>query len=179
MRYAKKSLGQNFLIDKNIIDKIINLTNIENRDIVEIGPGKGALTEEILKKKPKSLTLIEKDINLVKDLKIKFSEDKKIKIFNKDILDFDLEGLVKNKAIIEMVGVNAMSISDITNIPRPTVVRKLNYLKKNKYISVNKKKLYNLDLEDKALKDTIKTQEKNILSLSSLFNKILNLININ
>ena len=50
MRYAKKSLGQNFLIDKNIIDKIINLTNIENRDIVEIGPGKGALTEEILKK---------------------------------------------------------------------------------------------------------------------------------
>ena len=60
MRYAKKSLGQNFLIDKNIIDKIINLTNIENRDIVEIGPGKGALTEEILKKKPKSLTLIEK-----------------------------------------------------------------------------------------------------------------------
>ena len=82
MRYAKKSLGQNFLIDKNIIDKIINLTNIENRDIVEIGPGKGALTEEILKKKPKSLTLIEKDINLVKDLKIKFSEDKKIKIFN-------------------------------------------------------------------------------------------------
>ena len=100
MRYAKKSLGQNFLIDKNIIDKIINLTNIENRDIVEIGPGKGALTEEILKKKPKSLTLIEKDINLVKDLKIKFSEDKKIKIFNKDILDFDLEGLVKDKAII-------------------------------------------------------------------------------
>ena len=100
MRYAKKSLGQNFLIDKNIIDKIINLTNIENRDIIEIGPGKGALTEEILKKKPKSLTLIEKDINLVKDLKIKFSEDKKIKIFNKDILDFDLEGLVKDKAII-------------------------------------------------------------------------------
>ena len=85
----------------------------------------------------------------------------------------------KNKAIIEMVGVNAMSISDITNIPRPTVVRKLNYLKKNKYISVNKKKLYNLNLEDKALKNTIKIQEKNILSLSSLFNKILNQICIN
>jgi hypothetical protein len=85
----------------------------------------------------------------------------------------------KNKSIIEMVGVNAMSISDITNIPRPTVVRKLNYLKKNKYISVNKKKLYNLNLEDKALKDTIKFQEKNILFLSILFNKILNQIYIN
>ena len=85
----------------------------------------------------------------------------------------------KNKSIIEMVGVNAMSISDITNIPRPTVVRKLNYLKKNKYISVNKKKLYNLNLEDKALKDTIKIQEKNILSLSIVFNKILNQIYIN
>ena len=55
----------------------------------------------------------------------------------------------------------------------------VNYLKKNKYISVNKKKLYNLNLEDKALKDTIKIQEKNILSLSGLFSKIYNQIDIN
>ena len=51
MKYVKKSLGQNFLIDKNIIKKIINLVEIKNKDIIEIGPGKGALTEEILKKK--------------------------------------------------------------------------------------------------------------------------------
>ena len=50
MKFAKKSLGQNFLIDKNIIKKIINLVDIKNRDIMEIGPGKGALTNEILKK---------------------------------------------------------------------------------------------------------------------------------
>ena len=50
MRFAKKSLGQNFLIDKNIINKIINLTNIKDRDIIEIGPGRGALTDQILKK---------------------------------------------------------------------------------------------------------------------------------
>ena len=50
MRFAKKSLGQNFLIDKNIIRKILNLTEIKNNDIIEIGPGKGALTDEILKK---------------------------------------------------------------------------------------------------------------------------------
>ena len=53
MKYAKKSLGQNFLIDKNIIKKIINLVEIKNKNIIEIGPGKGALTGEILKKKPK------------------------------------------------------------------------------------------------------------------------------
>ena len=47
MKFAKKSLGQNFLIDKNIIKKIVNLVDIKNKDIIEIGPGKGALTEEI------------------------------------------------------------------------------------------------------------------------------------
>ena len=68
MHLAKKSLGQNFLIDKNIIQKIINLVYIKNKNVIEIGPGKGALTEEILKKKPNSLTLIEKDTNLTKEL---------------------------------------------------------------------------------------------------------------
>ena len=58
MIVSKKSLGQNFLIDKNIIDKILNLTKIKGRDIIEIGPGKGALTEEILKRKPRSLIII-------------------------------------------------------------------------------------------------------------------------
>ena len=69
MKFLKKSLGQNFLIDKNIINKIINSTGLQNRDIVEIGPGKGALTEEILKKKPKSLFLIEKDNVFANDLR--------------------------------------------------------------------------------------------------------------
>ena len=47
---AKKSLGQNFLIDKNIIDKIVNLVDIKDKDILEIGPGTGNLSEQILKK---------------------------------------------------------------------------------------------------------------------------------
>ena len=51
MQFAKKSLGQNFLIDKNIIKKIINIIDIENKNIIEIGSGKGALTNEIIKKK--------------------------------------------------------------------------------------------------------------------------------
>ena len=85
----------------------------------------------------------------------------------------------KNKSNMDTIGVNAMSISDITSIPRPTVVRKLNYLKKNKYIAVNKKKLYNLNLEDNALKETIKIQEKNIFSLSCFVYKILKQVKIN
>ena len=60
MKPPKKSLGQNFLIDNNIIKKIINLVNIKDKNIIEIGPGKGALTDEILKKEPKSLSIIEK-----------------------------------------------------------------------------------------------------------------------
>ena len=48
MPYAKKSLGQNFLIDLNVLNKIVNIINIKNKNIVEIGPGKGSLTEIIL-----------------------------------------------------------------------------------------------------------------------------------
>ena len=80
MKYFKKSLGQNFLIDNNIIKKIVNLVNIKNKNIIEIGPGKGALTDEILKKKPKSITLIEKDYSLVQNLKVKYSNIQSINV---------------------------------------------------------------------------------------------------
>ena len=55
---AKKSLGQNFLIDQNIISKITDIVNIKDKNILEIGPGTGSLTREILKKKPKKITVI-------------------------------------------------------------------------------------------------------------------------
>ena len=97
---AKKSLGQNFLIDKNIINKIIKLTNINNNHIVEIGPGTGSLTKAILNKNPKSLFLIEKDQKLANHLKKEFIDIKKLKIFNEDILKFNLEEKIKKKTII-------------------------------------------------------------------------------
>ncbi len=100
MKYNKKSLGQNFLIDKNVIKKIINLTEIKNKDIIEIGPGKGALTEEILSRKPKSLKIIEKDFELARDLKVKYLKRKFIEIFNADILKFNIEKIIKKKSII-------------------------------------------------------------------------------
>ena len=97
---SKKSLGQNFLIDKNIIKKIINLSNIQNRHVIEIGPGNGELTDEIINNKPKSITLIEKDFDLSKKLRKKYSENKNLIIFNNDILKFDLEKIIKKESMI-------------------------------------------------------------------------------
>ena len=68
----KKKFGQNFLIDKNILLKIISIIDLNNLDILEIGPGSGKLTDHIILKKPKKLTLIEIDKDLVEDLKIKY-----------------------------------------------------------------------------------------------------------
>lgn len=96
----KKSLGQNYLTDSNIIKKIINLKDIYNKNVIEIGPGKGALTYEILIRKPKSLILIEKDNILFEDLKNKYQDNPIIKIYNEDILKFDLEKKVEYNSII-------------------------------------------------------------------------------
>ena len=80
--FLKKSLGQHFLKDKNIIKKIINLVEISKKNVVEIGPGDGALTEEIIKKDPKNLTLIEKDFRLVKQTyEINILRKKKLRFF--------------------------------------------------------------------------------------------------
>jgi len=100
MMYAKKSLGQNFLIDLNIIKKIINLAKITNKNILEIGPGRGALTDQILKNNPKSLIIIEKDNILSNELKLKYSDNKKVTVYNKDVLKFNLEKKLKKDTII-------------------------------------------------------------------------------
>ena len=100
MQFAKKSLGQNFLIDKNIIKKIINIIDIENKNIIEIGSGKGALTNEIIKKKPKSLSIIEKDFYLSKELNLKYKNNKIVKIYNIDVLKLNIEKLCRKNSII-------------------------------------------------------------------------------
>jgi 16S rRNA (adenine1518-N6/adenine1519-N6)-dimethyltransferase len=84
---AKKSLGQNFLIDQSIIDKIINIVEIKNKSILEIGPGTGNLTKNILKKKPKKLIVIEKDNSLAESLKKNIGDS--VKIINDDVLKID------------------------------------------------------------------------------------------
>ena len=81
---AKKSLGQNFLIDREVLEKIVSITNIADKEVLEIGPGSGNLTTYILKQKPKKLYVVEKDDDLAILLKEKF--DKEIEIINDDIL---------------------------------------------------------------------------------------------
>ena len=95
---AKKSLGQNFLIDKNILEKITTITDIKDKIILEVGPGTGNLTSYILKKNPKKIFVIEKDDNLALNLKNKF--DNKIIIINNDILKLDETVLFQDKVIV-------------------------------------------------------------------------------
>ena len=96
---AKKSLGQNFLLDKNILKKIVEVGNIKSSDVVlEIGPGTGNLTEHILDKKPKQIYVIEKDSTLSSMLIKKFNNH--INIINKDILDCDYFPFLEKKIII-------------------------------------------------------------------------------
>ncbi|WP_440921693.1 16S rRNA (adenine(1518)-N(6)/adenine(1519)-N(6))-dimethyltransferase RsmA [Candidatus Pelagibacter sp.] len=95
---AKKSLGQNFLIDKNVLEKIVSLIKIENKSILEVGPGTGNLTSCILKNNPKKLIVVEKDKYLANLLKKKFETN--VVIINEDILKIDENKLHEDKLIV-------------------------------------------------------------------------------
>ena len=88
IKKAKKSLGQNFLIDKNIINKIVEIGKVEkNKNILEIGPGYGSLTNKIISKNPKKFFAIEKDKKISSYLKKKFTDYKNFEIINDDFLN--------------------------------------------------------------------------------------------
>ena len=93
---AKKSLGQNFLIDREVLERIVSTCNVTNKEILEIGPGTGNLTTYILKKKPKKLYVVEKDDELAILLKEKFEND--LEIINNDILTID-EAKISNQKL--------------------------------------------------------------------------------
>jgi 16S rRNA (adenine1518-N6/adenine1519-N6)-dimethyltransferase len=95
---AKKSLGQNFLTDHNILEKIVNTVSIKDKNVLEIGPGTGNLTTYILKNAPKKLTVIEKDNDLAEDLNENFKN--KLSIINEDILDIDENLLFDEKVTV-------------------------------------------------------------------------------
>ena len=95
---AKKSLGQNFLVDENILKKIVDISEIQDRSVLEIGPGTGNLTSFILKNKPKKLFVVEKDKDLVLGLRKKFKDF--LVIINEDILDIDEKKFSKEKLIV-------------------------------------------------------------------------------
>lgn len=87
--YAKKRFSQNFLNDKKILSKIANIIDIKNKKIIEIGPGKGALTDFLIEK-AKKVVSFEIDRNLFNDLREKYCDIKNIEIINDDFLKVDL-----------------------------------------------------------------------------------------
>ena len=94
----KKSLGQNFLTDRNILNKITEITKIEKKFILEVGPGTGNLTSYILKNNPKKIFLIEKDENLVSSLRNEYGD--KVTIINNDVLNIDEKKIYNEKLTV-------------------------------------------------------------------------------
>ena len=95
----KKSLGQNFLNDNQVLNLITEIGKIKNNDtILEVGPGTGSLTKKILEKKPKKFIVIEKDKFLANNLKKKFGNS--LKIINDDMLNISYENFSESKLII-------------------------------------------------------------------------------
>ena len=147
MLIPKKSLGQNFLLDKNLCRKIVKSLRIKNRTIIEIGPGTGQLTDEIIKFNPKKLVLIEKDNKLIKILKTKYSKLDFIEILNIDALKIDLN-LNENFSIVSNLPYNIASklifkilirysnVREMIFLVQKEVSKKFNYqinMKSNKY----------------------------------------------
>ena len=143
---AKKSLSQNFLIDKNISNKIVSQTFITNKIILEIGPGNGFMTDTILKKNPKKIYLIEKDQDLVLKLKEKYQNNKKVIIIENDVLKYDLKDFnsliilsnlpynISTKIILYLFNYND-NISEMIFMLQKEVAEKFDYnlSKMNKY----------------------------------------------
>ncbi len=121
--FLKKKFGQNFLIDKNIQNKISNLIHSEDLNILEIGPGDGKLTEKIILKKPKKLTLIEIDKDLIKILVNKYSDEKKIELVNENFLKYEIKK--KYELVISNLPYN---ISSQVLVKLSNLVYKPNYL---------------------------------------------------
>ena len=94
----KKSLGQNFLIDRNVLEQIVDTVKITNKVILEVGPGSGNLTTFILKKKPKKVYVIEKDDDLALLLEDKFTNE--INIINDDILKISEDKISNEKLTV-------------------------------------------------------------------------------
>lgn len=96
-----KKLGQNFILDPQILDKVISFTEpIQNKNILEIGGGVGSLTSRILKQKPKKLIVIEKDPNCVHAIKDWLDTT----IIEADVLKVDLQTVLKELAPVKIIG---------------------------------------------------------------------------
>lgn len=109
---ADKALGQNFLINDEIINKIIETANINSNDLViEIGPGLGVLTNLLLEKS-NNVIAVELDKRMITILQDRFKENENLQIINEDILKVNLKELIENKKIIE-----GSKVKIVANLP--------------------------------------------------------------
>jgi 16S rRNA (adenine1518-N6/adenine1519-N6)-dimethyltransferase len=123
----KKKFGQNFLINQTVVKKIIEASNINsNDDILEIGPGDGVLTKEIIKKKPNKFIAVEIDRSLMNTLQVLFNKKKNnYELILADALKFDESSKFSN---------NFKIISNLPyNISLPLLLKWIEQLKKLKY----------------------------------------------
>ncbi len=110
---ANKSLGQNFLINEDVVNKIVDSSNISKDDLViEIGPGLGTLTEELLQNAGKVLA-IELDTRMITILKDRFSAYTNFEVINEDVLKVDLHALIKT----EKQNNNLKNAKIVANLP--------------------------------------------------------------
>ena len=126
MQY-KKNLGQHFLKDQNIVDKLVKYINPSKYDeVIEIGPGDGVMTKSIISK-VKKMILIEKDRDLIHNLKSSFREYENSLILNIDILKYNLDSLkhsvrvvgnlpynISTEIIFKMCNCNTVSYTHLT-----------------------------------------------------------------
>ena len=150
----KKSLGQNFLSDNNIIKKIINVSKISSNDVVlEIGPGTGNLTKFIILQKPKKIIVIEKDQNLANILKKQFSN--KIEIIADDIFKMPNDFYSGKKFLI------------LGNLPYNISTKILTNLCLNDHLSVSKMILmFQKEVAERIIADTHSKEYGRITILS-------------
>tara|TARA_B100000945_G_scaffold180529_1_gene144656 strand:- start:52 stop:786 length:735 start_codon:yes stop_codon:yes gene_type:complete len=152
MHIPKKSLGQNFLLDRNLRKKIVSNINIKNKNIIEIGSGTGLLTNEIIKQNPKKLILLEKDNILYEKLKLKYLDNKSIEIENIDVLKDNLS-FKNNFNIIANLPYNISTKLIIKLLIKYKNFKEMVFLvqkevsDKFKYKLLNKKNKYSLFLE--------------------------------
>ena len=157
----KKKFGQNFLINDTLIDQIIELENIQNKNILEIGPGNLALTKKIIQKKPKNFFALEIDNDLV--IKHQNSEHAQ-HIINKDALKIDEYKLFNKK-----------KFSIISNLPFNISAQLLiKWLKiQNKYNCIeNMILMFQKELAERIVADINTKKYGRISILSSAFFKI-------
>ena len=150
----KKSLGQNFLHDRNIINKIISVSKINSNDeVLEVGPGTGTLTKFIVSQKPKKVYVIEKDENLANALEKQYLN--KVEVIKKDILKIPNEFYSGRKFLI------------FGNLPYNISTKILSNLCLNKSLKVSKMILmFQKEVAERILADVYSKEYSRITILS-------------